>query len=149
MRRAGLTILGLTFVVLGQHAAVADNNCGVDIPAYELRKPGADVPDSIKGFVGKWIDGMWDGHLCHVLIVENMRPDGRAEMIYVWGTYSGWNIEKPGFQRMRGVVNDGVLTYVGRRATVKYELNADDTLSGQYVLPTSTSHATLHRSEGS
>jgi hypothetical protein len=51
---------------------------------YRLADASA-VPDQYRRFVGVWSDAAWDARTCAALIVEDVKPDGSASIIYVFG----------------------------------------------------------------
>ena len=47
--------------------------------------PRASVPARYRRFVGIFSDASWTPQLCAALIVENVKPDGIASLLYVFG----------------------------------------------------------------
>lgn len=45
----------------------------------------ASVPEQYRRFVGIWSDAAWDARTCAALIVEDVKPDATASIIYVFG----------------------------------------------------------------
>ncbi len=43
------------------------------------------MPDQYRRFIGVWSDAAWDAKTCAALIVEDVKPDGIASIIYVVG----------------------------------------------------------------
>jgi hypothetical protein len=43
------------------------------------------VPQQYRRFVGMWSDAAWDIKTCAALIVQDVKPDGAASIIYVYG----------------------------------------------------------------
>jgi len=57
--------------------------CEQSVP-FHLADP-ASVPDQYRRFVGIWSDAAWDVRTCAALIVQDVKPDGSASIIYVYG----------------------------------------------------------------
>ena len=75
--------------------------------------------------------------LLSFLIVEKVDLE-KARVVYGWGTYPAWNINRRGYiRRIAKIImrDDGPwLKFVGRRATFSYHLNTDlPTLNGEYI----------------
>src|SRR5215472_6221406 len=45
----------------------------------------ANVPQTLRRFLGVWSDAAWDARTCAALIVEDVQPDGTASIVYVYG----------------------------------------------------------------
>lgn len=43
------------------------------------------VPEQYRRFLGVWSDAAWDPKTCAALIVQDVKPDGAASIIYVYG----------------------------------------------------------------
>src|SRR5215468_4693657 len=52
--------------------------------SYGLADPST-VPESYRRFLGAWTDAAWDANTCAALVVDNVKPDGTASIIYVYG----------------------------------------------------------------
>jgi hypothetical protein len=52
--------------------------------AYHLADRSS-VPEQYQRFVGVWSDAAWDIKTCAALIVQDVKPDGAASIIYVYG----------------------------------------------------------------
>jgi len=74
--------------------------------------------------------------LDHVLVVEKIA--GRnVTFIYSWGIAPAWNITRPGFERVTGIVDDADVLRgtLSNGAEVDYRLSQDQqALAGEYVL---------------
>ena len=57
----------------------------------EITVPQAGLPEGIAAFSGRW-EGIWDGVLSSVLIVEKIDSD-KATVIFAWGDCPGWHID--------------------------------------------------------
>ena len=51
---------------------------------YHLADPAA-IPEPYRRFLGAWSDAAWDANTCAALIVDDVRPDGAASIVYVYG----------------------------------------------------------------
>jgi hypothetical protein len=51
---------------------------------YQMADPSS-VPDQYRRFVGIWSDAAWDVRTCAALIVQDVKPDGSASIIYIYG----------------------------------------------------------------
>ena len=52
--------------------------------AYRLADPSS-VAEQYRRFVGIWSDAAWDARSCAALVVQDVKPDGSASIIYVYG----------------------------------------------------------------
>ncbi len=52
--------------------------------SYKLADPAA-VPERFRRFLGVWSDATWDANTCAALIVQDIKADGAAAIIYVYG----------------------------------------------------------------
>jgi hypothetical protein len=83
--------------------------CGQTV-SYQLADP-ATVPEDDRRFVGVWSDAAWDPRTCAALIVENIRPDGAASIMYIVGP-QGSNSPVPGqVLHGTGVIRGGELRF--------------------------------------
>jgi hypothetical protein len=77
-----------------------------------METPAPDVPPEIARFHGAWI-GTWGDDIRTVLVVERVKADGRADVIFAhgdsacYGTYREW-------WRAEAKIADGVLTIAGK-----------------------------------
>ena len=62
---------------------------------FDMETPAPDVPPEIARFCGAWI-GTWGDDIRTVLVVERVKADGRADVIFAhgdsawYGTYREW-----------------------------------------------------------
>lgn len=118
----------------------------VPVPAdLTVEAPGADVPPELAKFAGVWGNGAWDGVLAHVLVVEQMRSDGQARVVYAYGDAPDWNVNR-GHTRVTARVESGALTFDlrGGRVRVQYRFEGDS-LRGTYTIGDRVSTVTLGR----
>lgn len=89
-----------------QHARVF---CGQSV-TYRLADLDA-VPEDARRFVGVWSDAAWDAHTCAALIVEDVKPDGTASIIYIYGP-QGSDAAGPGaVLHGTGIIRGGELRF--------------------------------------
>lgn len=78
--------------------------------SYRLADPSS-VPESYRRFLGAWSDAAWDANTCAALIVDDVRPDGTASIIYVYGPLEA-NARVPGgVLHGTGVIRDDELRF--------------------------------------
>ena len=78
--------------------------------SYRLADP-ANVPESYRRFLGPWSDASWDANTCAALIVDDVKPDGSASIIYVYGPM-GPSMRAPGgVLHGTGIIRDGELRF--------------------------------------
>jgi hypothetical protein len=105
--------------------------CSSPLPS-DFQAPQQSAADKDR-LVGVWGGAMWDGVLCHTLVVESLQSDGTAAVIYSHGAYASWGIRAPGFYRMPGRVVDDVLHLEFTRAKARAEYRiVDGSLQGKY-----------------
>jgi hypothetical protein len=106
-------------------------------PKLTIIQPDSSIPPDVAAFSGKWV-GVWDGKLSSVLVVQKINPaDGKgpykSEVLYLWGTYSPWGINKSGMREMDAEIKDGQLVAEFGRLRIRYQLSGDRSgLEGQY-----------------
>jgi hypothetical protein len=78
--------------------------------AYRLADPST-VPEPYRRCLGAWSDGAWDANTCAALIVDDVRPDGAASIIYIFGPM-GSNARVPGgVLHGTGIIQDDELRF--------------------------------------
>lgn len=117
----------------------------VPLPSdVHIVSPAPGVPREVAAFSGKWT-GVWDGILDHILVVEDVATTD-ATVIYAYGTAGIWQINRPGWTRVKGAFVDGALRIsLPRPATVTYRMRPDGTLDGIYEWSGGTSRAKMTR----
>lgn len=69
------------------------------------------VPEQYRRFVGVWSDAAWDARTCAALVVQDVKPDGAASIIYVYGP-EGSDSSVPGaVLHGTGVIRNGALRF--------------------------------------
>jgi hypothetical protein len=78
--------------------------------AYQLADP-ASVPGQYRRFVGVWSDAAWNAKTCAALIVEDVKPDGAASIIYVVGPEGSSSTVPGAVLHGTGVIRDDELRF--------------------------------------
>ena len=77
---------------------------------YQIADPST-IPESYRRFLGAWTDAAWDANTCAALIVDDVKPDGTASIIYVYGPL-GPNVHTAGaVLHGTGVIRDDELRF--------------------------------------
>jgi hypothetical protein len=71
----------------------------------------AAAPEQYRRFVGVWSDAAWDAHTCAALIVQNVKRDGAASIIYVYGPEGSDSTVPGAVLHGTGVIRDGQLRF--------------------------------------
>lgn len=71
----------------------------------------AQVPERFRRFVGVWSDAAWGVGSCAALIVENVRPDATASIVYVYGPLGSNGAGPGGVLHGTGVIRNGELLF--------------------------------------
>ena len=77
---------------------------------FRLADPSA-VPDDYRRFVGVWSDAAWDARTCAALIVQDVKPDGAASIIYIFGPLGSGAPGPGGVLHGSGVIRGGELRF--------------------------------------
>lgn len=78
--------------------------------SFQLADP-ATIPDHYRRFVGIWSDAAWDARTCAALIVEDVKGDGSASIIYVFGPQGSSTPAPGGVLHGTGVIRGGELRF--------------------------------------
>jgi hypothetical protein len=78
--------------------------------SVQLADP-ATIPDNYRRFVGIWSDAAWDARTCAALIVEDVKADGTASIIYVFGPLGSSTPAPGGVLHGTGVIRGGELRF--------------------------------------
>ena len=76
---------------------------------FDIEMPAPDVPPEIARFHGAWI-GTWGDDNRHILVVERVQPDGRADVVFAHADSAYYGMYREWF-RSRATIADGVLTF--------------------------------------
>jgi dienelactone hydrolase len=134
MRRARLLVVAAMLVwsraAMGEDVR-EDPESIVALPdALEIVTPGADVPAAVARFHGAWF-GVWVDIIRHVLIVERVAADGRAQVVYAIAdsafahAYRSW-------LRLDARIEGETLIAAAPGAAITYRLEDPDRLVGSY-----------------
>ena len=52
---------------------------------FDMETPAPDVPPEMARFQGAWV-GTWGDDNRHILVVERVRPDGQADVVFAQAT---------------------------------------------------------------
>src|SRR5258705_9621549 len=91
-----LTIIAVVFMS-SMHVAQAqpvtvDPESIVPLPdKFDIEMPPPDVPPEIARFHGAWI-GTWGDDNRHILVVERVKPDGRANVVFAHADSAYYNM---------------------------------------------------------
>src|SRR6185369_5384411 len=109
-----LTIIAVVFMS-SMHVARAqpitvDPESIVPLPdKFDIEMPAPDVPPEIARFHGAWI-GTWGDDNRHALVVERIRPDGRANVVFAHADSAYYNMYREWF-RSEATIAGGALTF--------------------------------------
>lgn len=78
--------------------------------SYHLTDP-ATIPDPYRRFLGAWSDAAWDANTCAALIVDDVRPDGTASIVYVYGPMGSSARVPGGVLHGSGIIRDNELRF--------------------------------------
>jgi hypothetical protein len=113
-------------------------------PDTKVETPASTIPREQAAFAGKW-EGIWDGKLPHVLVVERIVPDG-VDVIYATGSSMEWRMN-PAWARAKGKFADArtLVVSLSRPATATYVMQPDGTLDATYEWSGPRAKAKLQR----
>ena len=78
--------------------------------SYHLADP-ATIPELYRRFLGAWSDAAWDANTCAALIVDDVRPDGAASIVYVYGPMGPSSRVPGGVLHGTGIIRDNELRF--------------------------------------
>lgn len=78
---------------------------------FDIEMPAPDVPPEIARFHGAWV-GTWGEDIRHILVVERVKPDGRADVVFAHGNSAFYGMYREWWRSEAGIA-DGVLTITG------------------------------------
>jgi pimeloyl-ACP methyl ester carboxylesterase len=127
VRSVGVGLVAVIFAVSLSFTAIADRIVG-GVPLPEETKISllpSTAPVDHRRFVGVWI-GAWEDAIRHVLIVENIRPNGEAQVIYAVGE-NPWANTRGAWHRHTALVSGDTLK-ISKSFNATYKLEAAGTL---------------------
>jgi hypothetical protein len=78
--------------------------------SYRVADPSS-VPESYRRFLGPWSDASWNANTCAALIVDDVKPDGSASIIYVYGPMGPSTRAPGGVLHGTGIIRDDELRF--------------------------------------
>ena len=104
-------------------APVADCYTVVLFDEYEIKPPAEGVPPEYARFLGKWERGAWNGQWCHDLLVTEVTPTGKVNLVDMHAPYEPFGAPASAFQRVGRIDKDGNLRlrYGTESVTYRYE----------------------------
>jgi hypothetical protein len=73
--------------------------------------PRDSIPEQYRDFVGVFSDAAWTPKLCAALIVEGVRPDGIATIVYAFGAMGAGPNAPGGTLNGTGIIQNGELKF--------------------------------------
>jgi len=102
--------------------------------SYRLADPST-IPESYRRFLGAWTDAAWDPNTCAALIVDDVKPDGTASIIYVYGPLGSSTRVPGGVLHGTGLIHDDELRFQNSDGTQFTFRPAIADLVGQMTTP--------------
>lgn len=78
--------------------------------SYQLADPSS-VPEQYRRYIGVWSDAAWDVKTCAALIVQDIKPDATASIIYISGPLGSRSTVAGVVLHGTGVIRDGALRF--------------------------------------
>jgi dienelactone hydrolase len=140
------TLMPLAFIVfmltVTSRAAADSLVDGVPLPEDARVATVADTdPAEIRQWAGVWV-GAWDGNLKHILLVESVRADGSARVVYAIGDNPWFGIKRE-WSRHDATLSGRRLTISEARFSATYDLNDRGGLGATFTHGTLVSKATM------
>jgi hypothetical protein len=107
--------------------------------SYRIADPST-IPESYQRFLGVWSDAAWDANTCAALIVDDVKPDGTASIIYVYGPQESNTRVPGGILHGTGVIRDEELRFQNSDGTQFTFRPAIADLVGQMTTPNGQSY---------
>jgi hypothetical protein len=102
--------------------------------SYRLADPST-IPESYRRFLGAWTDAAWDANTCAGLIVDDVKSDGTASIIYVYGPLGQNTHVAGGVLHGTGIIGDAELRFQNSDGTQFTFRPAVADLVGQMTTP--------------
>lgn len=83
--------------------------CGQSV-SYRLAGRST-IPGDDRRFLGVWSDAAWDAHTCAALVVEDVKADGTASILYIYGPQGSSSPGPGGVLHGTGVIRGGELRF--------------------------------------
>jgi hypothetical protein len=88
----------------------------------KVQKPANNVPEAHRQFLGEWGGGAWNDFWCHDLVVTNIHPDGRVDLIEMLAPHEPWNYPATAFQRVGRIDDNGNLRFAYGTERLSYRI---------------------------
>lgn len=132
----------LAIVLLASGCATSPSS-GIKLPDdVKVEPPKSSVPAKRAAFSGRW-EGIWDGNLPHLLVVEEVTSD-EAMVVYAWGSTGQL---REGYSRVKAKFKDDdtLIATLQRPATATYVMQPDGTLNAVYEWSGGVARAKMRR----
>ena len=140
-----LLLIALVCLLLPGNAGADHMADGVPLPEdAKIAALSATAPANHQRFLGAWI-GAWEDAIRHVLIVESIRPNGEAQVVYAVGD-NPWADTAGAWRRHTARVTGDVLR-ISKSFTASYKLDGDNRLIGTWQRGTSRALAKLAKTD--
>jgi hypothetical protein len=115
---------------------------GLILPSgVSAKAPLESIAQTARVFSGKW-EGLWDGRMPHVLLVEEVKSGAEATVLYAWQEPVVENAWGAGWYRTAASIDGNTLRVPLRNGTrAWYELLPDGTLKASYQRANSSSQS--------
>ncbi len=85
---------------------------------FDMEAPAPDVPPEMARFQGAWI-GTWGEDIRTILVVERVKPDGRADVIFAHGDSAFYGMYRE-WWRSEAKIADGALAITGEAMKIPW-----------------------------
>lgn len=127
----------LLLLSINSHAQTR-NLDGVPLPLDVVSIKPADN----SSFAGAW-SGLWGHQLKHILVVENIQPDGSTEVIYAYGDMVSWGINR-GWRKYPAKIEGDRLIVSGNGFVATYQKLLSGVLMASFKARGAFSQAVLN-----
>jgi dienelactone hydrolase len=139
-----LIALSILFLISMHHAQAQpltiDPESVVPLPdKLDIEMPAPDVPPEIARFHGAWVGSFGEG-VRYIIVVERMKPDGRADIVFAHGDSAFYNLYRE-WSRCEAQIAGGVLTATGDALRIGWLGNAQFRFDGPDRLFNTTTFA--------
>jgi hypothetical protein len=117
------------------------NMCGQSVQ-YTVVPPSPQVPANLSAFSGVWV-GNWPSGVCHVMVIENVMPDGTVSILDVYGPDDSG--KAGGTMRYPGKIVGNTLSSAGRATAIELTQAGTTQLAATFVSATANARGTFHR----
>lgn len=127
-----IVMVSMTWMQSAQGQPVTvDPEAIVPLPdKFDIEMPTPDVSPEVARFHGAWV-GTWGDDNRHILVVERVKPDGHADIVFAHADSAYYNMYREWF-RSEAKIADGVLTFAatftGLYVTLRFAFDGPDRL---------------------